>query len=81
MVVGPAYDAMNAIVENLHQRQDIMSYIALKTPDGHLVQRRYVKASQDLISSLISIGFSMDSLNEEGLMSLADTCAGKIEKR
>ena len=81
MVVGPAYDAMNAIVENLHQRQDIMSYIALKTPDGHLIQRRYVKASQDLINSLISIGFNMDSLNEEGLMSLADICAGKIEKR
>lgn len=77
-VVGPAYDAMNAVVENLQQRNNIMTYVALKQPDGHLVQRRYVSASQDLINSLVSTGFTMDSANEEDLMKLADTCAEKV---
>jgi len=80
VVVGPAYDAMNAVIENGHQRHDIMSYIALKDPDGHLVQRRYVKASDKLVNSLISTGFAMDNANEEKLMRLADSCAGRLRK-
>ena len=79
--VGTAYYAMNAIIENLHQRQDIMSYIALKDPDGHLVQRRYIAAFNKLVNSLISTGFVMDSANESGLMILADSCAGRIHKQ
>lgn len=78
MVVGPAYDAMNAVVENLHQRQDIMSYVALKDPDGHLVQRRYVAAADDLTKTLVSTGFAMDSADEADLMKLADSCASRI---
>jgi len=80
-VAVPAYDAMNSVVENLHQRNDIMTYVALKDPDGHLVQRRYVAAQQKLINSLVSVGFEMDSLEEAGLMSLADDCAGSIIKK
>ena len=81
MVVGPAYDAMNAVVENEHQRKDIMTFVALKDPDGHLVQRRYVKASGDLISSLVSTGFAMDDADEEALMKLADSCAGRLSEK
>jgi len=80
-VAVPAYDAMNSVVENLHQRNNIMTYVALKDPDGHLVQRRYVSASQKLINSLVSAGFKMDNINENGLMSLADSCAGRLKKK
>lgn len=78
MVVGPAYDAMNAVVENLHQRQDIMSYVALKDPDGQLVQRRYVAAADDLTKTLVSTAFALDADSEEELMKLADSCAGRL---
>lgn len=80
-VAVPAYDAMNSVVENLHQRNNIMTYVALKDPDGHLVQRRYVAAQQKLINSLVSVGFEMDSLEEAGLMSLADSCASGFDKK
>lgn len=79
-VVGLAYDAMNSVVENLHQRQDMMAYIALKQPNGHLTQRRYVEAKQDLINSLVRSAFVLDNKEEIQLMSLADSCAVRLDK-
>lgn len=79
-VVGRAYDAMNAVVENLHQRQDMMAYIALKQPNGHLTQRRYVAAKQDLINALVRSAFVLDNKDETELMSLADSCAERLDK-
>ena len=79
-VVGPAYDAMNAVVENIQQRQNIMAHIALKKPNGQLMQPRYVAAKQELINALVSTGFAMDSADETDLMKLADDCAGRIHK-
>jgi hypothetical protein len=77
-VVGRAYDAMNSIVENEEQRHDIMSYIALKMPNGHLTQRRYVAAKKELLDSLIRSAFMFDHQDEEGLMTLADSCAQRL---
>jgi hypothetical protein len=79
-VVGRAYDAMNSIVENEHQRHDIMTYIALKMPNGNLTQRRYVAAKKDLLDSLIRSAFTLDNQDEEGLMSLADSCAQRLSE-
>lgn len=79
--VGPAYDAMNAVVENLYQRQDIMAHIALKMPDGQLINRRYVAAQKDLLKNLISIGFDMDNRDEISLMKIADDCAERLTKK
>jgi hypothetical protein len=79
--VGRAYDAMNSVVENEHQHQDMMAYIALKMPNGNLTQRRYVAAKQELLKSLISSAFVLDSREEEGLMSLADSCATRLDQR
>jgi hypothetical protein len=70
---------MNSIVENLHQRQDIMTWIAEKNPDGLLIQKRYVKAHQDLINSLVRAGFLLDNSEESELMSLADSCAIRLD--
>lgn len=81
VVVAPAYDAMNGVVENLRERQDIMSWVALKNPDGLLTQRRYVAAHNDLMQSVVKIGFVMDNNDEEGLTKLADSCAERLHKQ
>lgn len=80
-VICPAYDAMNSIVENEHQRHDMMTYIALKMPNGHLTQRRYIAAKQELINSLVRSAFTLDSKDETELMSLADSCATRVDKK
>lgn len=77
-VIAPAYDAMNGVIENVQQCQNIMSYIALKTPDGKLINRRYVKAKSDLIHSLVRAGFTMDNRDETDLMVLADSCSHRL---
>lgn len=94
-VVAPAYDAMNAIVENVKERQNMMAYIAQKMPNGQLSHRRYVHydqekyegsydmyrdAAEDLKGTLIRVGFTMDNNKEEKLMKLADNCAERINK-
>ena len=78
-VVGRAYDAMNAVIENEQQRHDMMTYIALKMPNGHLTQRRYVEAKQELINSLIRAAFTLDHKEEQELMALADSCAVRLD--
>ena len=80
-VVGRAYDAMNSIVENEEQRHDMMAYIAQKMPNGHLTQRRYVAAKKELLDSLIRSAFTLDHQDEDGLMTLADSCAQRLEER
>ena len=80
-VVGRAYDAMNSIVENEQQHQDMMAYIALKMPNGQLTQRRYVAAKKELLDSLIRSAFTLDNQEEESLMVLADSCAQRLEER
>lgn len=73
-----AYDAMNAVWENEHQRQDMMAYIALKQPNGHHIQKRYVAAKQDLVGSLTRAAFLLDNREEYGLMTLADSCTERL---
>jgi hypothetical protein len=79
-VVGRAYDAMNAVVENEQQRHDMMTYIALKMPNGQLTQRRYVAAKKELLNSLIRSAFTLDNQDEGNLMALADSCAQRLEE-
>lgn len=79
-VVGRAYDAMNAVVENLNQCHNVMTYIADKDPLGQLTGRRYIAAYNDLTKTLVNVGFTMDNKGEEDLMKLADHCAGQLEK-
>ncbi len=79
-IIAPAYDAQNGMIENLWQRQSIMTDIALKTPDGSLINRRYIEASQDVAEDLVKIGFSMDYEGQEDLMKLADSCSERLVK-
>jgi len=80
-VAGRAYDAMNAVWENEHQRHDMMAYIALKMPNGKLIQKRYVAAKQDLVNALVRSAFTLDNQDEYELMALADSCAERLNKR
>lgn len=78
LVVSPSYDLLHGVVENDAQRQEFMRYVATKEPNGNIVQRRYIKASEDLLNTLVSIGFEMDSRDEEGLTAVADECASNL---
>jgi hypothetical protein len=81
IVAAPSYDAMNGVVENLYERQNMMRYIAEKVPDGHLIQRRYIKAYQELTNSLVRAGFTLDNNDELELMKLADSCNETLHKQ
>lgn len=76
--VGNSYDPMNSIIENLNERQNIMTYIALKTPNGQLTQTRYLHTKAELINSLVRTAFALDNRDETDLMNLADSCCEKL---
>jgi len=80
VVVAPSYDRFNALVENLKERHDMMAYIALKPNDGKLTQHRYVKAQKELVDELVKGAFMLDRTKNENLMTLADSCSGRLVK-
>lgn len=80
VVVAPAHDKMNGVVENTKERQNMMAYVALKMPNGNLTQHRYVAAYDDLNKALIRTAFTLDNQNDLELMTLADNCASRLEK-
>ena len=81
LVISPAHDAMNGVLENNNQRQDMMAYIALKHPNGNFVRQRYVAAYSELVKSVVKAGFKLDNSNDVELMKLADSCATRLEKQ
>jgi hypothetical protein len=81
VVVSPAYDKMNGLVENLFERQDIMQWIATKPNDGKHTNERYVKANQELTMELLKAAFLLDRNDQEDLMKLADSCANRLTKK
>lgn len=72
VIVSPAYDKLNGLVENNNERQDIILHILDKTPNGQLTNHKY--AEKELLMSLIRVGNDMDNKNHEDLRVLADTC-------
>jgi len=79
VIIAPAYDRVNGLVENLFERQDIMVGIALKRNNGNLTQHRYAK--KELTDELIRIGFEMDNKDIDDLRILADSCSNRITKQ
>lgn len=63
VVVAPAYDRMNGVVENIQERHNVMTGIALKRNNGNLTQHRYAK--KELLDELVRLGFSLDNEGEE----------------
>lgn len=80
VVVAPAYDRVNGLVENLKEQHDIIRGIVTKPNDGKLTQHRYIAANEDLLNQLTSVGFKMDNAGQEDLMKLADSCSEKLVK-
>lgn len=80
VVISPSYDLMNGVVENLQERQNIMVDIALKPADGNINNKRYIIAKTNLLNNLVRIGFLMDSINDNKLTVLADSCSETLIK-
>jgi hypothetical protein len=78
VIFGPAYDPINALVENNIERHDIMMAIVNKTPTGQLDHKKY--AEQQLQLSLIKIANELD-FQDNQLRPLADTCIDQFVKQ
>lgn len=72
LVLFRSYDKLNALIENINERQDILLHIVNKTNDGQIPQRKYAK--KNLLLSLVRVGNDMDNRGEVDLASFADTC-------
>lgn len=73
VIIAPSYDKLNALVENINERHNVMVGIVNKTPNGNLTQHRY--ASKNLLDELIRLGFDLDNAGEDSLSKTADECA------
>lgn len=80
VVIAPAHDKMNSLLENVIERQNIMGYIANKMPTGNHTMHRYVSARTDLTGSLVRAAMMLDNKEEEDLMKLADSCNERLNK-
>lgn len=87
VVISPAYNEVNGLVENLKQRHRIMEDIANRTPAGNFKQYFYTteaekvsKAYNDLLQETIKIGYQLDLNNEDDLAAFADNCSERLVK-
>lgn len=76
VVVSPAYDKINGLVENVNERQDIICNMIKKVPNGNQIQRKY--AEKQLVLSLVRLGNDLDNSKKDELRKLADTCLEQI---
>lgn len=79
VIIAPAYDRLNGLVENEIERRNIIMQIMNKPHQAKLTQHRY--AEQQLMSELVRIGFLMDNQDQFELMSLADACTEGLQKK
>jgi hypothetical protein len=77
VVIAPAYDRINALVENNIERNNIMCNIVMRqnTGDGHSF-RAY--AANELLMSLVRVANDMDNMGQDELRVLADECIEKL---
>ena len=80
VVIAPAYDRLNGLVENVQERQNIIISIINKAPQAKLTQHRYAE-TQELVDELIRVGFLMDNQDQHDLMKLADDCTEHLLKK
>lgn len=79
VVVSPAYDKLNGLVENDQERQNIILNIVNKPVNGHLTQHKY--AEKELLMSLVRLGNTLDLKKKDELRVLADTCLEQVAKK
>lgn len=80
VVIAPAHDKMNALVENNIEQNNIMCNITMRVPtgDGHSF-RTY--ASNELLMQLIRVANDMDNMGQDELCKLADECIAGLKKK
>lgn len=76
VVLSPAYDKINGLVENNIERQNIIVNQLLEPNDGNINYKKL--AEQDLVYELIRIANHLDIKGEEQLRALADDCIEKL---
>lgn len=81
VIVGPAYDKVNALIENLKEQHNVMVGLVNKMPGSDNIGTKYASAHNDLLSELIKIGYSMDNKHIDDLRILADSCSERITKK
>lgn len=77
-VVSPSYDKLNALVENLNERQNIMINLVNRMPTGNLTARK--NAHQDLLLSIIKAANTVDDADEKELTLLSDACITNLSE-
>lgn len=81
VVVAPSYDKINALVENINERQKIIinKIFVSKAPSG--TSDMFLKdAEKELAMQLIRIGNDMDNADQEEIRILADECLEGLKK-
>jgi hypothetical protein len=76
VVIAPSYDAINGLVENNIQRQNIIINQLMKPNRGIADLPKLAK--QDLIFELVRISNDLDNANEVELCKLADACIEQL---
>lgn len=76
LVIAPAYDRLNGLVENENERQNITLHILDKHTRGLHTQHRY--AQQELVLALVRTANDLDNKNQKELTLLADICLEQI---
>lgn len=76
MVISPAHDKLNGLVENINERQNILLHIVNKVNNGQSTHHKY--AQKDLILSLVRLGNLLDVKKEYELCTLADSCLQQV---
>lgn len=79
MVISPAHDKINGLVENENERQTINLNIVNKRVRGLLTNQKY--AEDKLILNLLKLGNSLDTKDHEELAKLSDYCLMQITKK
>ncbi len=79
LIIAPSYDKVNGLVENEEQRHDIMVGLVNKSPVPNTPTRKI--AEKELLDALISIGFALDSENQDALRDKADECSIELVKQ
>ena len=76
VVIAPAYDRLNALVENNNEQNNIMCNIVMKQNDSIQSMHRY--AEKELLLQLVRVANDMDNCGNEDIRVLADACIEKL---
>lgn len=76
VVIGPSYDKINALIENINERQRIMINITQKPSNGNVFKKRYA----EFMNELVKVGNDLDNRNMSDLRVLADTCLSQASE-